>query len=387
MPIGRRELWIYLAGLLAAAQMGKMPPLMPVISRDLGLTLVGGAVVISLIEIGGALFGALAAGVAARAGEWRVLPIGVMLLIGGGIGEALAGNGAGLTAARAIESAGYLSVIVSAPVLMAREATRLTPNLALVVWSTFLPVGLAVGTILSGTLVEPFGWRTVLVFWSFAGIALVLCKPRVATADKASATDRLVRPSGTALVLAIGFGSFTCFQVGMLALMPEFLISEKGATPWSAGLVTGLGGLVTISGVAVPFYLARRSAVRLSLPMLSLSLLVPAALLFGVFSPAASLGASAIIFIGLNVLSGIFPSLVFACIPRWAGPGGIGPANGAVAQAGAVGSLVGPPAYAAVVSGLGWMPAAGFGLGVSLLAVMLLSALESRQRQTRTGGT
>ena len=54
MPLGRRETWIYLTGLLAATQMGKMPPLMPLISPELGLSLLAGAIVISLIELGGA---------------------------------------------------------------------------------------------------------------------------------------------------------------------------------------------------------------------------------------------------------------------------------------------------------------------------------------------
>jgi len=232
--------------------------------------------------------------IAARAGEWRVLPADLVLLIAGS-------SGAGLTAARAIESAGYLLVIVSAPVLMVREARPLTPELALVVWSTFLPVGPALGKTLSGALVVPLGSRTVLVLWSLTGVALALGKPRGGSVAGVPAFRSGIRPAGTALVLAAGFGCFTCFHVGMLALMPEFRILEKGANPRTAGLVTGLGGFTTISGVMVHFYLPRRSAVRLPLPLLILSLVVPAALLFGAFSPAASLGSSAILFIGLNV--------------------------------------------------------------------------------------
>lgn len=277
---------------------------------------------------------------------------------------------------------GYLSVIVTAPVLIAREARHLSADLALVVWSTFLPVGLALGTILSGAFAEPLGWRGVLLLWSLAGAVLWLCVPRCRSGAAETVPAMIIRPPGAALVLACGFGCFTCFQVGLLALMPEFLITEKGASPGTAGLVTGLGGFVTISGVIVPFYLARRSDLRLSVPLLLLSLIVPATLLFGVFSPLASLGASAILFLGLNILSGIFPSLVFASIPRWAGPGGIGPANGAIAQAGAAGSLLGPPAYAAVVSGTGWMQAAVFGLGVSLVGLVLVTALEARKFRT-----
>ncbi|MEQ8898424.1 MAG: MFS transporter [Roseovarius sp.] len=380
MPLGRREIWIYLTGLLAAAQMGKMPPLMPLISPELGLSLLAGAIVISLIELGGAVFGAPAAGLAARCGEWRTLSLGLVLLTAGSLAEALSGTGPWLTAARVAESAGYLAVIVSAPVLMAREATRLSPGLALVVWSTFFPAGLGLGTILSGALAAPLGWRGVLLFWALAGLALWLCAPRDRADAGPIAAITAFRPSGASLVLAAGFGGFTCFHVGILALMPEFLISQKGATPGLAGLVTGLGGFVTITGIAVPLCLRHRPVLRLSPLLLGGCLLLPAALLFGVFSPAAPLATSAALFIALNLLAGIFPALAFGAIPRFAGPGGLGPANGALAQAGAAGSLLGPPAYAAVVSHAGWLPAAGLGLALSLIPLLLLTVLETRDR-------
>jgi len=378
MPLGRRETWIYLTGLLAAAQMGKMPPLMPLISPELGLSLLAGAIVISLIELGGALFGAPAAGIAARCGEWRTLSLGLALLAAGSLGEALAPTGPWLTAARVAESAGYLAVIVSAPVLMAREAQRLSPGTALVVWSTFFPAGLGLGTVLSGALAAPLGWRGVLLFWALAGAALWLCAPRLRSDARPTAPITAFRPSGASLVLAAGFGGFTCFHVGLLALMPEFLISKKGATPGLAGLVTGLGGFLTIAGIALPLWLSRRYPLRFSLPLLTLGLLLPAVLLFGIFHPATSPGTSAALFLALNLLAGLFPPLAFGSIPRYAGPGGLGPANGALAQAGAAGSLLGPPAYAAVVSHAGWLSAAGFGLALSLVPLLLLSALEAR---------
>lgn len=390
MPIGATQFWIYLTGILAAAQLGKMPPLMPVISADLGIGLVAGAVIISLLEAGGALFGSLAAAASAHLRLWRMIVGALALLVVGNLGQAAAPSAAVLTAFRALESIGYLGIVVSAPVLMAREATRWSAALSLVVWSTFLPVGLAIGAISSGALSEQFGWRTTLLVWAGLGLGLLVMKPR---RDRGAAASELSDggarwPARSAVVAALGFGCFTCFQVGMLALMPEFLIATSGASVRLAGLITGLGGLATISGVVVPFWLARRSGgvpPVLSLPLLAMSLVLPAALLLLVLGAGLSLAATTGLFIALNMLSGIFPSLVFASLPRLAGANGLGPANGVLAQAGATGSLLGPPLYASFVVLSGWTAAGAVALAVSALAVVLLLAAEREVAASAAG--
>ncbi|WP_040847192.1 hypothetical protein, partial [Nitrospirillum viridazoti] len=68
--------WFYGVGVIAAAQLGKMSALIPLISRDLGLSLTVAALVISLLEIGGAGFGRIAGGLIQRAGRRPALLAG-----------------------------------------------------------------------------------------------------------------------------------------------------------------------------------------------------------------------------------------------------------------------------------------------------------------------
>jgi len=383
MKIGVRELWIYAVGLFAGAQLGKMPPLMPLVALDLGLTLVVAAIVISLIEGAGALFGAGAAAIGARIHYRRTLVGGVVLLSLGGFGEAVAQNGTMLIAFRALESLGYLGVVVAAPVLMTREATRLAPGPALILWSTFLPVGLAVGAIASGALADLAGWRITLALWAVLGLALLTLSPRAPPVAADTAPPAL-KPSRVALLAALGFGCYALFQVGMYALLPQHLIAEKGASIRLAGLIAGLGGLATVGGVVVPSILARRLGPHPPVPVLvwAVALFVPPLLLLPVFADGTPLALAATLFIALNVVSGAVAALVFASLPRFAGHGDMGAASGALAQAGATGSLCGPPVFALFVEASGWLAAAAFGLAISAAGFALLAAAERQARRT-----
>jgi hypothetical protein len=102
------------------------------------------------------------------------------------------------------------------------------------------------------------------------------------------------------------------------------------------------------------------------------SLGLPPLMLFGVFTTAPSAGLAIALAIGLNMAGGVFARLGFALLPRLATePGQMVRANGVLAQCGASGSLLGPPAMAACVQAGGWSAAALLGLAVSLVALPL----------------
>src|SRR5206468_8999503 len=102
------------------------------------------------------------------------------------------------------------------------------------------------------------------------------------------------------------------------------------------------------------------------------SLGLPPLLLFGVFTPAPRAAVAIGLAVLLNMIGGVFPSLAFALLPRLASaPGQMVRANGLLAQCGASGSLLGPPAMAACVQAGGWTAAAALGLVASLVAMPL----------------
>lgn len=415
-------------GLLAAAQLGKLSALAPLLVPALGLSLSTMAWAVSLLELGGALLGVVAATLAGRIGLERTL-VGALAALGlAGLGMAAADGAAALLGWRLLEAAGYLGVTVTAPVLIVRCARPFglrTQGLALTLWSNFVPLGLALGATGAGLGAVMLGWRGTLaaggVLAALLGAAVAISlgrasaalprtpvfnatpsgplpgtthasRPVASSAQAAAessagavhgaATDPggdppADRPAVAALVLA--FGLFAMFEVGVLALLPTLLVEQAGLGAAAAGSWTGVASASAIAGSVWAALLLRRGAAARG-PML-LSVAVPALLLPGVFrdSPSVLLAvslATAVIGIG-----GVFASLAFARLPQLAGgAAGLVRANGWLAQCGASGSLLGPPAMAAAVQWGGWTAAGLLGVLVSALALPLV------WRATRTDG-
>lgn len=377
---------LYLCGLFAAVQLGKFSALAPLMAVALGLSLPAVAVAISLVEAGGATLGSMAGRLADRLGLHRALRAGLLALAVAGLGEATAPGAAALFAWRLLEAAGYLGVIVSAPVLIVRGTTAAgvrTQAMALTLWSTFVPVGIALGAWASAALAQPLGWRAAVLAW--AGVGAVLAAvvwwrgPRAsvpaARPVREPSTSGTVPVSGATPVgvwtLALGFGGFAIFEVGMLGLLPTLLVRQAGMAADAAGRWTAIASLSAVAGSALAAWLLRRG-MGLRWPCM-VSLGLPPLLLFAVFTPAPVLPWALAAAVALNALGGIFASLAFALLPRVAPDArSLVRGNGWIAQCGASGSLLGPPLMAGAVQVGGWHAAAVLGLVVSALALPLI---------------
>ncbi|MEQ9328696.1 MAG: MFS transporter [Rhodospirillales bacterium] len=375
---GRIALY-YLTGVAAAAQLGKMPPLMPAIGRDIAMSLVVAAAIISLVELGGALFGRVAGGFAQCAGHARLLRAGIALLATGGAGAAFSETAGTLIVWRMVESLGYLAVTVTAPVLivLASEPRHRGPALAL--WSSFVPVGLMLGAIVAGAVAEHASWRAAMMVWvapSLVAFALLLFLRPVVTPPVDATSGVPAVAGGRVLTVTIAFGCYTLFEVGMLSLLPELLVTQAGTSIGTAGLVTGAASFLTIIGILSAGWWLHRGYRPATLAILTI---VPSALLlFAVFRETPHLPTTIAAAIALNILSGTFAGLVFASLPELAGMKRLSAANGYVTQFGAAGSLLGPPAYAVCISAWGWMGAAVCG-ALSVMLGLTLAALAWRQ--------
>ncbi|WP_438521823.1 hypothetical protein, partial [Enterobacter hormaechei] len=63
---------------------------------------------------------------------------------------------------------GYLLMVIVAPTAIAAIATDRSRGRALALWSTFVPVGLALGSAVTASLVVPAGPRGVMLLWAVA---------------------------------------------------------------------------------------------------------------------------------------------------------------------------------------------------------------------------
>ncbi|MBI5256181.1 MAG: MFS transporter [Burkholderiales bacterium] len=386
----------YAIGVFAAAQLGKLSALAPLIAAELQLALPVVALAVSLLEAGGATLGAVAGLLAARWGLRPTLLGALLCLAAGGLGGAMAQGAPSLLAWRLLESLGYLGVIVTAPVLIALAALPARTGVALALWSSFVPVGLALGAWAWAGAAALSSWRMATAAGGvLAALALLACVlvPRAEgsapvpsagpRADGGSAAGGRARLPLAAWCLAASFGCYTLFEVGLLALLPSYLNAQAGFSVAEAGRWTALASLATLLGSGVAAWWVRRAGRSLG-PML-VAVLLPALLLFGVFVGSPQGGAVVGLAVLLNAVSGVYPGLAFAELPRSAGGmAQMARANGLIAQFGASGSLLGPPLMAAFAERLGWPAAAWVGLAASLpcagLAVLALRSARGAQQ-------
>ncbi|MBI1683842.1 MFS transporter [Caulobacter hibisci] len=382
---------LWLIGVLAAAQLPKIAVLAPVLRETFHLSLAQAGLLVSLLEIGGAVFG-IAAGLAlGRFGGRRFLVSGLAVLLVTSVVEALAPTVGVLFAARAIEGVGYVLVVIAAPTMIVAIAPDRIRGQALVLWSTFVPVGVAVGSGVTGLAVAATSPKGAMLLWAVLCALGLFAASRQARGTRSEA--RMTWPAPAAVVLTFGFGLFTVFVCALTMLLPSFLTEQAGASLSGASLATGLVSLTALPASAIAMRILhaagadpRRAVVATVVP----ALLAGALVSVFVFHPAvvASGAAAVSVVAGLaSLLGGIASPMVFARLPSLAGATGsddprIAAANGLLTQFGAGGALIGPPLGGLVVGRWGWQ---GLGVCVAVLAVAMLAAILAAERMGRAG--
>lgn len=365
--------WLYALGVLAAAQLGKMSALVPLITLELALGLTMAGVLISLLEIGGATLGFAAGLFVDRLGVRRVLLSGLGLFALAGLGESLAATVAALIGFRLLEGAAYLCVVVAAPLLIFRTAPQGKQGVALALWSSFVPVGFALGATTSGWMADVASWRIAILAWAVLATLMLLVSLRLRFARAAASVPqrRLTIPPWRIWALTLAFGCYASFAVGLIALLPTFLVAQAGATPRQAGLVGGLAAFISVLGVLIAAGLRHRGG-NVAI-WIVVAIVVPPALLFAVFVDGAGVWRVTLLMLLLNTVSGIYAGLAFALLPALArSDDEMAVANGLTLQFGATGSLLGPPMFAACVERWGWSGAAAAGALVSTVCLILM---------------
>lgn len=371
-------LTLWLLGILAAAQFAKMSVIAPILRTGFGLSLPQLGWLISLMEVGGAVFGLVSGLALARFGMRSFLLSGLMILSAASLMQAFASTTFLLFLARAIEGIGYVLVVIAAPTAIAATADNTLRPRALALWSTFVPVGIAVGGAITGLAAGMLGMSGVMLFWAAMIAAALPVAMRLPLAD--IPPTQILFPAAAAWISTFGFGLYTVFISAVTMLLPSFLIERCGATMGEAAIVAGVASLAVLPGAAAAMWLMRKGdlGMRRTLFFSTLVLFptVPLVLLLYGDANADLLQIGTISVLAVAV-SGLVPPLVFARLPLLAGAASsedprIAMANGLVTQFGAGGALVGPPIGGAIVSIRGWE---GLGVAASVLVVAILVAV------------
>lgn len=376
-------LLLWCAGLGAAAQFGKIS----VLYEDLR-AIYGGSgevalgLVVSVVGMVGLVFGTTAGLLVARIGPRRAIVSALAMGAVVSAVEALLPAYPFMIAARVLEGASHLAIVVVGPVMIAQLAPEPRRPLAMTLWSSFFGVTYAVLALLAPAFAGPGG--AAHLFLAHAGwmAALALILARVLPADPAApprAAGNLLRQhlqiyaSPRIAAPAMGFCFYTFLYVACLTLLPPAAPDSQRALMATAMPLTSIVVSLTL-GVRL---LGRMSAVRLV--EWGYAAAIPG---FAILALAWGQGVGMLLGgCWLAAALGIVQGASFASIPELnRRPEDRARAAGAVAQLGNLGTTTGTPVLAAVLAGAG--PAALTGLAILLCgAGIALHLWQARRRQ------
>ncbi len=360
--VKNRVALILAVGIVGGGELGKVPIALPVLSGDFGLSLVEGGLLLGMFQVALMAAGIVAGMMADRFGQRRVMAIGLVIAAIGSALGAMAGSGAQLLASRAVESAGFMAMVLPGPALLGRmvDSRRLRATMGL--WACYMPTGMGLVLLLGPIVIDAVGWRAL--WWAFTLLPLGLAalvwhrvepdQPHRTGADGEHRAAPLVIATLTCPGCWLLAGAFACYAgqwMSVFGFLPTFYRGQ-GLTSATAGLLTAIGALVNVTGnFGSGLLLQRGIAAHRLLLLASLTMLACAWILFGSGLPFAARYAAVLAF---SAVGGLIPGTLFALTHRYAPtPQAVSTTTGLMQQGSSTGQFIIPPVLAAVVSTAG----------------------------------
>jgi CP family cyanate transporter-like MFS transporter len=344
------------AGVVAAGYVGKLPPALPALKAEFGLSLVAAGWVVSTFNTV-ALATAVGFGLAAdRIGAYRFALAGLALLVAGGAGGAAAPSGAWLIASRVVEGAGLLAVTVAATALIFAATAPGDRRLALGIWSTYMPFGMAVAMAAAPPVIDAVGWRGLWLAVALATVASAAAlasqrrnyppaPPSGRTFGAIVAALRQRGPWWNSLVMTF----YTAQWSGVMMWLPTFLVQTRGASLAAASLLAAVVVAINVPGNLTGAWLMQRHAPR-GLVICTAAVLM-GAFAVGIFAEGAPDWVRFGSCLAFSYASGVIPAVAFGAAQIYArSQSQVASLQGLMMQGSNLGQFIGPLAIAAVVS-------------------------------------
>ena len=384
MPAGDRTAWgavaiITLAGAVASAHVGKLPPALPPIRAELGFGLVAGGFLLSLFNVLGMSVAAVIGGLIDRVGRERLVAAGFAALVAGGVSGAFAPGLSVLMASRLLEGLGFIAVTVALPFVMTHAAAPRDRGFVQGVWSVYHPLGMALAMLAAPLLMQALGWHGLwlalaalcpLIGWAVLVQMRALDVPCPPPA-RIGAVLRQALAHPPFRRIAMIFMAYAFQWATLMAWLPTFLTEAFGASVGGAALVTALVVLVNVPGCLFGGLLVRRGLGPGTLILTGAVIL--AICQVGIFLPWLSESARVALALVFSFFGGLLPPSLFNGVQQTApAPALVGAGNGMLMQGSALGQFVGAPLVGwAVASADGdWSAALGPMLGAAALTVI-----------------
>ena len=352
------------SGVIAAFHLGKVSPALKSIHLQPEITIVQSAFLLSLMQVAGALSGVFAGLICSRVGSLRSLLIGHFLLFCASIAVFLIISPSQLLALRAIESVGYLMIVLPTPGLIREIVPASKLSFCLGLWGCFVAIGTSASFVTGPYILELAGWKT---WWFIAAVlsalsALLLylyVNPVLSRINVSTISNTISRTiwlrtfitvlkNSNAWCLGIAFGIYTGQWITIIGFLPV-IYSGAGIGKIMAGMLTAAAAFVNILGNVVAAVLMHRGfkKSRILITGYVLIMVMPV-FAFSDFTPDI-FGVKYIAVLLFSAIGGVIPAITYALVVQ------ISPSEetiagcvGWVQQLTSIGMLITPPLVAEI---------------------------------------
>ena len=363
---------IVLTGMCAALHVAKIPPALPVLQAELGLTLLQAGFLLSAVQVASMTLGLLVGLSVDGLGLKRSMLFGLGLLFAASALGGFAQHADVLLLLRALEGLGFLCVVMPAPSLIRRTVLPEQLNGRMGWWGTYMPTGNALALLVGPLFVVSLGWH--VWWWLLSGITLVTffwvrsAVPDVQVVTVSSAQtntnnsawrERLkstITSRGPWLV-SLGFAVYASQWMAVIGFLPT-VYAQMGLSAVLTGVLTACVALVNVSGNIMSGRLLQRGWPARRLLQIGFACMALGAI--GAFAQWQSQSlptvAKFLCVVMFSAVGGLIPGTLFSTAVRLApSEDTVSTTVGFMQQLSAVGQFLGPPlvAWVAVIVG-GW---------------------------------
>ena len=380
------RIWVaFLAGCVAAFQIGKTFASLTLIIDELSLSLVQAGLILSLFSLIAAIAGAGFGLLSDRIGHLRMALTGLALSAAGSFLGALVSSIELLLLSRLLEGFGFILAIVALPSLISRSASDSDRPLAMGLWGAFMPAGIGMSMLITPLLVDWHGWRGL---WNDVGIMLLLWAVVLYLGFRRSPAQPGIRlnsaefigsilRAGPLLVVA-GFVCYSSLYQSLTAFLPTMLVTDYEVPLAQAarfGAFVVVGNIIGNIGAGWLISRGFRPWKLLTISFLAMGLFASL-----VFSTATDPVLKVVAGFLFSTFGGMFPGTAFVLAARYSpSPSQMALMAGFMLQGAGIGQTIGPLMVSSAVEYFSdWNMANG--VVIAMAAIGLSCALLLRRR-------
>jgi MFS family permease len=370
--------WIViLSGVVVALQIGKLPPALPALQDQMGVTWLQAGFLLSMVQFAGMALGLVVGLFADRWGLRLCMLCGLVALSVASFLGGLASAPEALLWLRGMEGFGFLLASLPAPALIRQLVPPDKLNAMMGLWGAYMPAGTALALLVGPLWIPVWGWPSW--WWLFAGLSALMAlgllvavpadslRCTSASTERANASSDLryslgqriqetLRTPGPWLV-SLTFAMYSGQWLAVVGFLPT-IYAQAGLSGAWLGVLTALAAAVNMVGnVASGRLLQKGVSAGVLLYCGFFAMALGGALAFGVWTSDLPIWRYAGVLL-FSMCGGLVPGTLFSLALRLApSEGTVAATVGWMQQWSSAGQFVGPPAVAwlaAQVGGWQW---------------------------------